>query len=86
VHKPGPRPTALAFSKSRPGQKLSQAKGQARLFLARLGPASGLRPELAHHYYLPQGDEEIASFLSILKGRDHLNSPKTYIKCLEHGY
>ena len=42
--KPWPRPTALAFQYSRPGQKPSQAKGQAWL-----GPASGLRPELAHH-------------------------------------
>jgi len=40
----------LAFPKSRPGQKPSQAKGQAWLFLAWLGPASGFRPEPAHHY------------------------------------
>jgi len=34
VQKPGPRPTALAFPKPRPGQKPSQAKSKARL-----GPA-----------------------------------------------
>jgi hypothetical protein len=39
VHKPGPRPTALAFSKSRPGQKPSQAKDQARLGPAFIGSA-----------------------------------------------
>ena len=50
VQKPGLRPTALAFLYPRPGQKPAQAKSQARLFLAWLGPASGFRPELAHHY------------------------------------
>lgn len=43
--KPWLRPTALAFPKSRPGQKPSQAKGQAWL-----GLASGVRPEPAHYY------------------------------------
>ena len=52
VQKPGLRPTALAFLYPRPGQKPAQAKSQARLgrlFLAWLGPASGFRPEPAHH-------------------------------------
>ena len=50
VQKPGLRPTALALAYPRPGQKPAQAKGQARLFLAWPGPASGLRPKPAHHY------------------------------------
>jgi len=49
VQKPGPRPMALAFSYPRPGQKLAQAKGQARLGLAWLGLVSGLKPKPAHH-------------------------------------
>ena len=44
AQKPGPRPGALAFRNPEPGQKPSQAN-----FLAWLGPASGLRPEPAHH-------------------------------------
>ena len=53
VQKPGPRPRALAFPDPRPGQKPSQAKGQAWLgpaFCAWLGLASGFRPKPAHHY------------------------------------
>ena len=38
------KPGALAFRNPEPGQKLSQAD-----FKARLGPASGLRPEPTHH-------------------------------------
>ena len=58
VQKLGLRPTALAFLYPRLGQKPAQAKSQARLFLAWLGPASGFRPELAHHYWhLLRGQE-----------------------------
>ena len=45
LRKPGPKPGALAFKNYRPGQKPPQAKHRARL-----GPAFGLRQELAHHY------------------------------------
>ena len=44
LQKPGLRPAALAFKNYKPGQKPPQAKLRAWL-----GPASGLRPEPAHH-------------------------------------
>ena len=50
--KAGAQADGFGFQKYQAGPKAvsSTGPGLARLFLARLGPASGLRPEPAHHY------------------------------------